>query len=184
MVCSDCDTCAAAIESKEGRAKQFVQLWTLKEAYVKAVGQGISAAPGLKGFSILFQHDSGVADRIKQITTVPAAHRPRRIRFQSDNTTEDVWGFMLINLSNKHTAALCLQALSQQYNFARQDSVDSNASTYTTFGGRVPSISKQNEQAMTGRDYDGMYRINFRSTSPFMSEDLSLPCWIEGTGGL
>eukprot|EP00891_Asterochloris_glomerata_P005347 jgi/Astpho2/5347/Aster-x1290 len=40
------------IEYAEERAKRFVQLWTLKEAYVKALGRGISASPGLKGFSI------------------------------------------------------------------------------------------------------------------------------------
>ncbi|KAL3139024.1 hypothetical protein ABBQ32_005825 [Trebouxia sp. C0010 RCD-2024] len=56
-----------AIDSKEGRAKRFVQLWTLKEAYVKAVGQGISAAPGLSGFSIVLQPDSGLADRMQLV---------------------------------------------------------------------------------------------------------------------
>jgi hypothetical protein len=34
------------------RAALFMQLWTLKEAFVKAKGVGISAPPGLKGFSI------------------------------------------------------------------------------------------------------------------------------------
>ncbi len=34
------------------RARHFVQLWTLKEAYVKAVGRGIGARPGLRAFSV------------------------------------------------------------------------------------------------------------------------------------
>lgn len=32
--------------------RRFMELWTLKEAYVKALGRGISAPPGLKGFSV------------------------------------------------------------------------------------------------------------------------------------
>ncbi|KXZ48743.1 hypothetical protein GPECTOR_25g327 [Gonium pectorale] len=41
--------------SGEERARRFMWLWTLKEAYVKARGTGISAWPGLKGFSIGFE---------------------------------------------------------------------------------------------------------------------------------
>lgn len=36
----------------EERAQHFVRLWTLKEAYVKAVGRGISGRPGLSAFSV------------------------------------------------------------------------------------------------------------------------------------
>ncbi len=32
--------------------RRFMELWTLKEAYVKALGRGISAPPGLRGFSV------------------------------------------------------------------------------------------------------------------------------------
>ena len=159
-----------------------MQLWTLKEAYVKAVGQGISAAPGLKGFSILFEHDCGVADRVKQVTTIPPAHMPRRISFQSDTLTEDTWGFMLINLSNKHTAALCLQNMSQQHHFARQDSADSNASTTTNFSSLAECTSEQKAPAETG--WGATRRINFCSASPLMSEDLGLRSWVEGAGGI
>ena len=42
------------------RARGFVRLWTLKEAYVKAVGRGIGARPGLQGFSVSLDHtDAG-----------------------------------------------------------------------------------------------------------------------------
>ena len=37
------------------RARHFVRLWTLKEAYVKAVGRGIGARPGLRAFSVALE---------------------------------------------------------------------------------------------------------------------------------
>ncbi|KAG2493672.1 hypothetical protein HYH03_008186 [Edaphochlamys debaryana] len=43
-----------ALPDPEARRQRFVALWTLKEAYVKARGSGISAPPGLKGFEIGF----------------------------------------------------------------------------------------------------------------------------------
>ena len=40
------------------RARHFVRLWTLKEAYVKAVGRGIGARPGLSAFSVCLEPSS------------------------------------------------------------------------------------------------------------------------------
>ncbi|GIM00290.1 hypothetical protein Vretimale_5436 [Volvox reticuliferus] len=45
----------AELSDAEERARRFVWLWTLKEAYVKARGTGISAPPGLRGFAIGFE---------------------------------------------------------------------------------------------------------------------------------
>ena len=45
----------AGIATPGERAAHFVRLWTLKEAYVKAVGRGITAAPGLRGFTVSLQ---------------------------------------------------------------------------------------------------------------------------------
>ena len=42
-----------------GRGAYFMQLWTLKEAYVKALGRGISAPPGLRSFSFRVQAAAG-----------------------------------------------------------------------------------------------------------------------------
>ncbi|KAL0047635.1 hypothetical protein WJX82_008143 [Trebouxia sp. C0006] len=74
-----------AIHSTEGRARRFVQLWTLKEAYVKAVGQGISAPPGLKGFSVLLQKDDDIALRSQQVSATTLADTAYRISFHSDS---------------------------------------------------------------------------------------------------
>ena len=38
----------------EEQARRFVELWTLKEACVKATGRGIGGPPGLRGFSVRF----------------------------------------------------------------------------------------------------------------------------------
>ena len=43
--------CCTACPDDDSRAARFLQLWTLKEAYVKALGRGISAPPGLRSFS-------------------------------------------------------------------------------------------------------------------------------------
>ncbi len=72
-----------------------MQLWTLKEAYVKALGRGISASPGLKGFSIDISGKSGLS----QAT----------ITCSSCDTTGHQWHFRLLDLSDKHVAALCIQ---------------------------------------------------------------------------
>ena len=45
----------AGMAAPSERAAHFVRLWTLKEAYVKAVGRGITAAPGLRGFTVSLQ---------------------------------------------------------------------------------------------------------------------------------
>jgi phosphopantetheinyl transferase len=50
----------AGCEGVEERARHFVRLWTLKEAYVKAGGRGISAPPGLNAFSLTLQPRCGV----------------------------------------------------------------------------------------------------------------------------
>lgn len=175
----------AAIGSEEARAKRFVELWTLKEAYVKAVGQGISAAPGLKGFSILLQQPSALpAARIRQITAAPVADIAYSISFQSDVETPDTWGFMLLSLSNQHTAAVCLQTSPPQ--IVRQDSDDSNASTDTAFDD--PACSSmfsvaQDRTEPTHLDHSPL-KITFRGTVPLVADDIELLCRVEAAGGL
>ena len=57
---SGCCCPAAGCADEAERARRFVRLWTLKEAYVKAVGRGIGARPGLQGFTVSLDHtDAG-----------------------------------------------------------------------------------------------------------------------------
>lgn len=177
----------AAIECKEGRAKRFVQLWTLKEAYVKAVGQGISAPPGLKGFSVLLRPDSGIADRVQQMTAAPVADTAYRISFQSDSETEDKWGFMLLSLSNEHTAAVCLQTSSSRQQLARQNSGDSNQSTDTVFDSLVSgSLSNvyQDGHQPGSQSSCGPVKLTVRGIVPLVADDLEFLCHVEAIGGL
>ncbi|CAM6051086.1 unnamed protein product [Sphagnum compactum] len=79
---------------------QFMQLWTLKEAYVKALGKGISKAP-LKEFTFTFDALSPTVLRnLKQAVTIPIF----------DNS-DDAWQFLLFQPSASHYASICTQIL-------------------------------------------------------------------------
>ena len=56
---------AAGCADQAERARRFVRLWTLKEAYVKAVGRGIGARPGLRGFSVSLDHTDASEERLR-----------------------------------------------------------------------------------------------------------------------
>lgn len=74
------------IQDPEARQALFLQLWTLKEAYVKTVGKGLSM--GLDQFSFVF--DQG---------------RPE-IRFVSEKAeTDGIWHFFTFTLQDRCTAA-------------------------------------------------------------------------------
>ena len=58
-----CEHWPAGIEDAATRARLFIRLWTLKEAYVKANGRGISAPPGLRAFTFqLFERGLAAHD--------------------------------------------------------------------------------------------------------------------------
>lgn len=54
----------------QGIAARFMELWTLKEAYVKALGRGIAAPPGLRGFSVTVEGSGVPADVPSDASTV------------------------------------------------------------------------------------------------------------------
>lgn len=183
----------AAIDSPEGRSQRFVQLWTLKEAYVKAVGQGISAPPGLKGFSVLLHDDHTVAHRARQVTTAEVEDTAYRISFQaSSDSSADKWGFMLLSLSDRHTAALCVELPSQAAQLiSRQNSDDSAASTSTFFGAVNADCMETDASDCMEIDasdkhtsFQSHVKVTFRNTIPLVTDDSCRSCCIQGAGGL
>ena len=170
----------AAIHSTEGRARRFVQLWTLKEAYVKAVGQGISAPPGLKGFSVLLEKDDDIALRSRQASAAKVADTACKISFLSDSDVNgDEWGFVLLSVSEMHTAALCVQISEQTQLLTRQDSSDSNASAATTFGDSADDYVDINANNTPTRAAS-QFCVTFRSTIPLVKDNVHLACCIQG----
>ncbi|PIA62730.1 hypothetical protein AQUCO_00200630v1 [Aquilegia coerulea] len=98
-----------AISDPEIQRQEFIKLWTLKEAYVKALGRGFSAAP-FKTFTIRFRSnsrssfimrgDSNSKCQASEIVVEPLDG--------SKHLTTN-WKFTLFELANSHYAATCVQ---------------------------------------------------------------------------
>jgi hypothetical protein len=113
----------AGCPDREVRAQHFLQLWTLKESYVKAVGRGISAPPGLSSFSFriggegegkedsrgsCIGSDAGSSD--PEISSSSGSTSSRgSILFESSVGERQGWEFMLMRPTQQHMAALCLE---------------------------------------------------------------------------
>lgn len=98
---------AVGFEDAGERARLFMRLWTLKEAYVKATGRGISAPPGLKAstFELLLRSPGG-----KRNLPEVAAAAPFDIRFQAAQADVQRWEALLMEVSGGHSAALVVEA--------------------------------------------------------------------------
>lgn len=81
---------AAMLGGLDGRRRteRFVELWTLKEAHVKAVGSGLGMP--LDSFAFTFERDG--------------------LRFNATAATTDVWRFWLFEPAPGTRLALCAQA--------------------------------------------------------------------------
>ncbi|CAN6893163.1 unnamed protein product [Brassica oleracea] len=78
----------SSIADMEARRKEFIKLWTLKEAYVKALGKGFSASP-FNTFSIIR----------------PVAAESYNLCGQAEG-----WKFRLLELAaSSHYAAICIE---------------------------------------------------------------------------
>ncbi|XP_062160231.1 uncharacterized protein LOC133867469 [Alnus glutinosa] len=96
-----------AISDPEFQRQELIKLWTLKEAYVKALGRGFSGAP-FKTFTIRFRtameggiHLSGHRESEVFDIVVDSFDDPK-------NLTNN-WQFALLNLAGSHYAAICTE---------------------------------------------------------------------------
>lgn len=80
---------------QEEQASVFIKLWTLKESYVKAVGRGIGAPPGLGAFSF-------------DLRPGPVHEKGNGIIFSSSSEEPDTrsWDFMLLEPFERYIAAV------------------------------------------------------------------------------
>ncbi|XP_039816503.1 L-aminoadipate-semialdehyde dehydrogenase-phosphopantetheinyl transferase-like isoform X5 [Panicum virgatum] len=89
----------AQIPDPDAQQKEFIKLWTLKEAYVKALGRGFSGAPFNK-FSIEMEAKNGI-----RISVAPKVFK------DSDSTCDclsENWQFALAELNSSHYMAVCV----------------------------------------------------------------------------
>ncbi|XP_031278834.1 uncharacterized protein LOC116137287 [Pistacia vera] len=96
-----------AISDPEIQRQEFIKLWTLKEAYVKALGRGFSAAPfktftlGSRIAIIGGSHLSETLDSEASEIVVESSDDP-------ENLTSN-WQFALLDLAGSHYAAICVE---------------------------------------------------------------------------
>jgi 4'-phosphopantetheinyl transferase len=113
------------VEDEGSRAAHFVKLWTLKEAYVKALGSGINAQPGLQGFSFRIDdggNTGGTGDGGGDGDEVAGA-----IAFSTQVTDGKRWEFLLLKPTPLHVAALCAEVSASAGQPLRVKSFDGEA---------------------------------------------------------
>ncbi|KAM0848459.1 hypothetical protein ACQ4PT_054377 [Festuca glaucescens] len=94
----------ADISDSDAQRKEFFKLWTLKEAYVKALGLGLSGAP-FSEFSIMLETSKGI--RISKASKVCNDSNSG-----CDHLSEN-WQFALTELENSHYMAVFVEDYSR-----------------------------------------------------------------------
>uniref|UniRef100_A0A0D3GXV9 holo-[acyl-carrier-protein] synthase n=1 Tax=Oryza barthii TaxID=65489 RepID=A0A0D3GXV9_9ORYZ len=89
----------AKIADSDAQQKEFIKLWTLKEAYVKALGRGFSGAP-FNRFSIQLKTNSRI-----QITKAPKVCNDS----DSGDYLSENWRFALTELNSSYYMAVCIE---------------------------------------------------------------------------
>ncbi|KAF8088849.1 hypothetical protein N665_0528s0007 [Sinapis alba] len=95
-------TFLASIPDQEVQRKEFIKLWTLKEAYVKALGKGFSAAP-FNTFTI--QSKPGTEGGYSLCKTSEMTANP----LEETEKCNERWKFALLELADSHFAAVCIE---------------------------------------------------------------------------
>ncbi|MCD7451172.1 hypothetical protein HAX54_009900 [Datura stramonium] len=96
-----------AIKDPYLQHQEFMKLWTLKEAYVKALGRGFSGAP-FKTFRIRFGSAIGVSSHLSRTSSAEASEISVDLLDDSSDLTCN-WQFMLLELAGSHYAAICTE---------------------------------------------------------------------------
>ncbi|KAJ4831003.1 hypothetical protein Tsubulata_033193 [Turnera subulata] len=94
----------SAISDTEIQRQEFVKLWTLKEAYVKALGRGFSAAP-FRTFTIDIKN-------VKESFDLEKNSEAPEIIVKSLDDPENCtthWRFALLELAGSHYTAICIE---------------------------------------------------------------------------
>lgn len=95
----------------ERQRQKFVQLWTLKEAYVKALGRGISGAP-LKDFTIHLKNLSGIQEDLCQCGDAASHSLAQKITLEVSRNSDAIttnWQFLLFQPTDLHYASVCME---------------------------------------------------------------------------
>ncbi|KMT06770.1 hypothetical protein BVRB_7g159300 [Beta vulgaris subsp. vulgaris] len=94
-----------SILDPEIQRQEFIKLWTLKEAYVKALGRGFSATP-FKTFRIHFKASSKNMSNIPEVTDLTESE----IAVESTQFPNGRWQFALLDLADTHYTAICTES--------------------------------------------------------------------------
>ncbi|KAL4186121.1 hypothetical protein AMTRI_Chr09g12650 [Amborella trichopoda] len=90
-----------ALKDPEIQRQELLKLWTLKEAYVKALGRGFSGAP-FKDFTI----------HLRAMGDLKSLNEESDIVLEASGNIAGVsstWQFALFELANSHYAAICME---------------------------------------------------------------------------
>lgn len=96
--------------SPDAQQEEVMKLWTLKEAYVKAVGCGISASPGLHSFTFDLGAGGGSQPQPGHDGT-PVLPSPPGIAlaFEAGHGDRRPWQFWLVQPQSALVAAVCVR---------------------------------------------------------------------------
>nr|XP_017244007.1 PREDICTED: 4'-phosphopantetheinyl transferase gsp-like isoform X1 [Daucus carota subsp. sativus]XP_017244010.1 PREDICTED: 4'-phosphopantetheinyl transferase gsp-like isoform X1 [Daucus carota subsp. sativus]XP_017244011.1 PREDICTED: 4'-phosphopantetheinyl transferase gsp-like isoform X1 [Daucus carota subsp. sativus] len=95
----------SSISDPEIQRQEFIKLWTLKEAYVKALGRGFSGSP-FKTFTIRSAAASKESIHLSESSSFENSDIVVESLEDSTNHTGD-WQFALLELAGSHYAAIC-----------------------------------------------------------------------------
>lgn len=100
----------ASIEDPTVQQQEFMKLWTLKEAYVKALGRGFSGAP-FKTFTVRFRDATE-----RNFENFSSEASEVVVDSIDDPTLTSNWKFILLELIGSHYAAICTENAGDKHN--------------------------------------------------------------------